>query len=74
MRAAGPHQGSVYLPELPDAQRFVSIELRDGEVSAQGSLMNISGNSLGVEEFPEEPGTKKPPWWRRLFAGGTSGT
>ncbi len=29
----------------------------------EGERFDACGKSLGVEDLPEEPGTKKPSWW-----------
>jgi hypothetical protein len=37
----------------------------------QGERFDAAGNSLGVDDFPEEPeepGEPRPSWWRRLFS------
>jgi hypothetical protein len=71
------HQGQIDVNNPDDTILAVMARLA-ARLGAQllgegGERFDVLGKSLGVEDFPEEPGTKRPSWWQRLFTGGTSG-
>lgn len=70
------HQGQIDVKNpdetiLAVMARFAT-RLNARLMGEDGKRFDEAGNSIGVEEFPEEPGTKKQSWWQRLFAGGKS--
>ena len=47
----------------------LATSLSANVIGEQGERFDASGKSLGVHDLPEEPGTRKPSWLRRLFGG-----
>jgi hypothetical protein len=71
------HRGEIEVKN-PDPVILAVMARLATRLSAQlfgedGARFDAAGNVVGVQEFPQEPATKKS-WWQRLFAGGTGGT